>query len=117
MYAEEKGCSMTQELLRDQQGTEHPVNLGGKDGERGAGERGKWGVLGAAEGARGEKLGLLAVQWLGLCTSTAQGTICTVQPKGKKLSKAEGLLVCNIVHLNITGSSPVPPRISGWLDT
>ena len=33
MYAEEKGCSMTQELLRDQQGTEHPVNLGGKDGE------------------------------------------------------------------------------------
>lgn len=39
MYAEEKGCSMTQELLRDQQGTEHPVNLGGKDGERGAGER------------------------------------------------------------------------------
>lgn len=87
-YAEEKGCSMTQELLRDQQGTEHPVNLGGKDGERGSGERGKWGVPGAAEGARGEKLGLPAAQRLGLCTSTAQGTICMAKPKGKKIIKS-----------------------------
>lgn len=85
MYAEEKGCSMTQELLRDQQGTEHPVNLGGKDGERGAGERGKWGVLGATEGARGEKLGLPATQWIDSALPLLRVQFARRSQKKKKL--------------------------------
>ena len=69
-------------------GDRAPCKPGRKGWGEGSWREGKWGVLGAAEGARGEKLGLLEAQRLGLCTSTAQGTICMAQPKEKKIIKS-----------------------------